>query len=172
MPVSGSGRAPKLWINPEIDQGFGLSGSVGVAGFPSGEAYKVGADYPYTRLDRAFLRQTINLGGDVQKVDAGQNQFSGRKLRIGWCSPSEKSAVVDIFDTNKYAHDPRSDFMNWSIVDTGTFDYAADAWGYTVRRCGRVVSRSLDLARRRVRPFDRAEYDHPGFAVRTVPVGR
>ena len=22
--------------------------------------------------------------------------------------------------------------MNWSIVDTGTFDYAADAWGYTV----------------------------------------
>jgi high affinity Mn2+ porin len=22
--------------------------------------------------------------------------------------------------------------MNWSIVDTGSFDYAADAWGYTV----------------------------------------
>ena len=21
--------------------------------------------------------------------------------------------------------------MNWSIIDTGTFDYAADAWGYT-----------------------------------------
>jgi high affinity Mn2+ porin len=40
--------------------------------------------------------------------------------------------VTDLFDTNKYAHDPRNDFMNWSIVDTGTFDYAADAWGYTV----------------------------------------
>lgn len=33
----------ELWINPEIDQGFGLSNTVGVAGFPSGEAYKVGA---------------------------------------------------------------------------------------------------------------------------------
>ncbi len=42
-----------------------------------------------------------------------------------------KFSVTDIFDTNKYAHDPRSDFMNWSIIDTGTFDYAADAWGFT-----------------------------------------
>lgn len=39
--------------------------------------------------------------------------------------------VGDVFDTNKYAHGPRSDFMNWSIIDTGTLDYAADAWGYT-----------------------------------------
>ena len=43
-----------------------------------------------------------------------------------------KFGVVDIFDNNKYAHDPRNDFMNWTIVDTGTFDYAADAWAYTV----------------------------------------
>jgi len=42
-----------------------------------------------------------------------------------------KLSVVDIFDTNKYAHDARGDFMNWAVVDTGTFDYAADAWGYT-----------------------------------------
>ena len=39
--------------------------------------------------------------------------------------------MVDIFDTNKYAHDPRNDFLNWSIIDMGTFDYAADAWGFT-----------------------------------------
>jgi high affinity Mn2+ porin len=42
-----------------------------------------------------------------------------------------KIAVVDIFDTNKYAHDPRNDFLNWSVLDIGTFDYAADAWGAT-----------------------------------------
>ena len=23
------------------------------------------------------------------------------------------------------------DFLNWTLVDAGTFDYAADAWGYT-----------------------------------------
>src|SRR5689334_6748223 len=32
----------EIWINPEIDQGFGLAGTLGAAGFPSGEAYKVG----------------------------------------------------------------------------------------------------------------------------------
>jgi len=36
-----------------------------------------------------------------------------------------------VFDTNKYAHDPRGDFLNWSLVDAGSFDYAADAWGYS-----------------------------------------
>jgi high affinity Mn2+ porin len=122
----------EAWINPEVDQGFGLSASVGAAGFPSGEAYKVGADYPYTRLHRAFLRQTIDLGGDVQKVDAGLNQFSGSQTSDRLVLTVGKFSVGDIFDTNKYAHDPRSDFMNWTIIDTGTFDYAADAWAYTV----------------------------------------
>src|ERR1700753_3178448 len=62
-----------LYVNPAIDQGFGLSDTVGVAGFPSGEAYKVGAVHPYVRLQRLFLRQTIDLGGDDQKVDDGAN---------------------------------------------------------------------------------------------------
>jgi high affinity Mn2+ porin len=43
-----------------------------------------------------------------------------------------KFSVVDIFDNNQYAHDPRNDFLNWAAIDTGSFDYAADAWGYTV----------------------------------------
>jgi high affinity Mn2+ porin len=122
----------EAWVNPEIDQGFGLSGSVGAAGFPSGEAYKVGADYPYTRLHRAFLRQTIDLGGEVQKVDGGLNQFSGSQTSDRLVFTIGKFGVVDVFDTNKYAHDPRGDFLNWTILDTGTFDYAADAWAYTV----------------------------------------
>ena len=165
-------QGAEAWVNPEIDQGFGLSGSLGVAGFPSGEAYKVGADYPYTRLDRAFVRQTIDLGGDVQKVDAGQNQFSGSQTADRLVFTVGKIGVVDIFDTNRYAHDPRGDFMNWSIVDTATFDYAAELVGLYGRRDGGVVSRSLDPARRPFRPLHRSEYDQLGFAVRTVPVGR
>jgi high affinity Mn2+ porin len=122
----------EAWINPEIDQGFGLSSTLGAAGFPSGEAYKAGADYPYARLHRAFLRQTINLGGEVEKLDPGLNQFSGSQTSDRLVFTVGKIGVGDIFDTNKYAHDPRTDFLNWSIIDTGTFDYAADAWGYSI----------------------------------------
>ncbi len=56
---------------------------------------------------------------------------AARRPRTGWCITVGKFSVTDVFDTNKYAHDPRGDFMNWAIVDTGTFDYAADAWGFS-----------------------------------------
>jgi high affinity Mn2+ porin len=121
----------EFWVNPEIDQGFGLSTTLGIAGFTSGEAYKVGESVPYIRVPRAFLRQTIDLGGDTAKVESGANQFSGSQTANRLVFTIGKFAVTDVFDTNKYAHDPRSDFMNWAIIDTGTFDYAADAWGFT-----------------------------------------
>jgi high affinity Mn2+ porin len=124
-------KGAEFWIDPEIDQGFGLTGTLGLAGFPSGEAYKVGASVPYARVPRAFIRQTIDLGGDSQKVDAAANQFSDSQTANRLVLTIGKFSVVDIFDNNKYAHDPRGDFMNWTLIDTGTFDYAADAWGFS-----------------------------------------
>lgn len=124
-------QGAELWIDPEIDQGFGLSNTLGVAGFTSGEAYKVGATYPYLRLPRTFVRQTIDLGGESQKVADDINQFAGSQSANRLVITVGKFSVSDIFDTIKYAHDPRNDFLNWSLVDAGTFDYAADAWGFT-----------------------------------------
>jgi high affinity Mn2+ porin len=121
----------ELWVNPEIDQGFGLSDTLGVAGFTSGEAYKLGDAYPYARVPRAFIRQTIDLEGDSQKVEPGINQFAGSQTADRLVITFGKMSVTDVFDNNRYAHDPRSDFLNWAVIDTGTFDYAADAWGYT-----------------------------------------
>jgi high affinity Mn2+ porin len=39
--------------------------------------------------------------------------------------------VLDVFDNNAYAKDPRKDFMNWAIWAPGAFDYAADKVGLT-----------------------------------------
>ena len=121
-----------FYINPEIDQGFGLSNTLGAAGFPSGEAYKVGKSKPYLRLQRAFVRQRFDLGGDSQPIGPGANELGGAQTADNVTVTVGKFSVVDIFDTNGYAHDPRGDFLNWSIIDAAAFDYAADAWGYTV----------------------------------------
>jgi high affinity Mn2+ porin len=121
----------EFWFNPEIDQGFGLSDTFGAAGYPSGEAYKVGAVYPYFLIQRAFLRQTIDLSGETEKLDPDLNQLGGTQTADRLVLTIGKFSIVDIFDTNKYAHDPRSDFFNWSIIDQGAFDYAANAWGYS-----------------------------------------
>jgi high affinity Mn2+ porin len=120
------------WLTPEMDQGFGLNNTLGVAGFPSGEAYKVGKKEPYLRLPRAFIRQVIDMGDDREAVEGTANQLRGSRCPDRWVFTVGKFGVTDIFDTNQYAHDPRSDFLNWSAVDAGSFDYAADAWGYTV----------------------------------------
>ena len=121
----------ELWADLELDQGFGLSNTAGIAGFTSGEAYKVGEHRPYFRLQRSFLRQTFDLGGDSQSVESDLTQLAGAGTKDRLVLTLGKFSVVDLFDTNQYAHDPRQDFLNWAVIDLGTFDYAADAWGYT-----------------------------------------
>ena len=124
-------QGAELWITPEIDQGFGFADTHGAAGFPSGESYKLGSSYPYVRMHRGFLRQTIDLGGEVEKVDADISQFAGTRTANRLVLTIGKFAIVDIFDTNRYANSPKTDFLNWSLINAGTFDYAGDGWGYT-----------------------------------------
>jgi high affinity Mn2+ porin len=124
-------QGAEFWIDPEIDQGFGLSNTLGIAGFPSGEAYKVGSTDPYFRLPRYIVRQTIDLGGDKQNVKEDINQLGGSQTANRLVFTVGKFSVADVFDIVSYAHDPRNDFLNWTLVDAGTFDYAADAWGFT-----------------------------------------
>jgi high affinity Mn2+ porin len=149
-----------LYVNPEIDQGFGLSDTYGVAGFPSGEAYKVGARRPYFRLPRVYFRQGVALddGAPVAVPDAA-NQMSDALPENALVITVGKFSVVDIFDTNRYAHDPRADFLNWSVIDAGAFDYPADAWAFTY---GAVAE------------WSRAQWTLRGglFALSKIPNGR
>jgi high affinity Mn2+ porin len=124
-------RGAEFWINPEIDPGFGLSDTLGAGGFPSGEAYKIGANTPYLRLPRAFVRQYVPLAAAEEHVETPANQFNYQRAVDSLTITAGKFSVVDIFDANRYAHDPRTDFLNGALIDVGTFDYAADAWGFT-----------------------------------------
>ena len=82
-------------------------------------------------VQRGFLRQTIDLDGEVEKLEPDLNQLGGLQTANRLVFTIGKYSIVDIFDTNRYAHDPRHDFLNWSIIDMGAFDYAANSWGYT-----------------------------------------
>jgi high affinity Mn2+ porin len=121
----------EAWADMEMDQGFGLSNTLGAAAFPSAEAYKVGKSAPYGRLQRLFFRQTFDLGGDARAVESAPNQLGGTHTADSLVFTAGKFSVTDIFDTNTYAHDARGDFLNWTVIDAGAFDYAADAWGYS-----------------------------------------
>jgi high affinity Mn2+ porin len=124
-------RGAELYVNPEVLQGFGLSNSTGIAGFTNGEAFKVGTRGPIGKLSRVFLRYTFALGEATEPVQADQNQLAGKRPVDSVIITVGKYSVVDIFDDNKYAHDSRSGFLNWTVNELGAFDMASPAFNYT-----------------------------------------
>ncbi|MGY2046889.1 carbohydrate porin [Methylobacterium sp. JK268] len=121
----------ELYYNPEFSQGFGLGRTTGVAGFVNGEAQKAGAPFPKLRSDRYYLRQTFGLGGETESVPDGPNQVAMTRDVERVSVVVGKFALGDFFDGNVYAHDPRIDFMNWSLWGSGAWDFPANLPGYT-----------------------------------------
>ncbi|MBR0776835.1 carbohydrate porin [Bradyrhizobium diazoefficiens] len=119
----------EVYFNPELLQGFGFNNTTGAAGFPNGEAQKSGFPYPHFNPSRLFVRHTIGFGGEQEELASGQFQLAGKADVSRLTLQAGKFSVVDVFDGNSYAHDPRKDFMNWSIWASGAFDYGADKLG-------------------------------------------
>jgi high affinity Mn2+ porin len=127
----------RLWRGAEahVDglmwQGFGVGNTLGVEGFPSGEAFHIGTGTPDGSIVRLFLRQTIGFGGGQEDVPdddfdlAGQNDISRLTITVG------RFSAKDIFDNNAYANDPRTQFMNWGLMANEAWDYPAGAVGST-----------------------------------------
>lgn len=121
----------EFYFNPELAQGFGLNGTLGLAGFSNGEAQKAGAAFPKIRAQRYYLKQTFGFGGGQEDVDDAPNQLAGKRdidrltLIVG------RFAIGDFFDGNSYAKDPRADFMNWAMWASAAYDFPADLPGYT-----------------------------------------
>jgi high affinity Mn2+ porin len=124
----------ELYYNPEVLQGYGVALTTGAGGFPNGEAQRA---FPYPRYStsRLFLRQTFGLGGEREKVESDLGQLAGERDISRITVQAGKYAVQDLFDNNRYANDPRVDFLNWSLWSAAAFDYPADnvgfSWGIT-----------------------------------------
>ena len=112
-------------------QGFGLSDTLGVAGFPNTEAQK--ASFPLPRVDiaRVYLQQTFGLGGGQETIEDGPNQLAGTKDISRITVTFGRFAVTDFFDNNIYSHDGRTSFMNWNLYCCGSYDWTMDKVGYT-----------------------------------------
>ncbi len=121
----------ELYFNPELDQGYGLSDTLGIAAFPNGEAEKASYPYPRFNYDRLFLRQTFDLGGEVESVEDGPNQLPGTRDRSRVTLTVGKLSVGDVFDVNSYANDPRTQFLNWNVYGGGSYDWTMDQPGWT-----------------------------------------
>jgi high affinity Mn2+ porin len=120
-----------LYYDPEVTMGQGLSDTEGIAAFPNGEGTRASSNKPEYDTARLFIRQVVNLGGAPARIESDQNQVPGSQDENRLTLTLGKLSATDIFDGNAYSHDPRTQFLNWALVDDGAWDYPADAKGYT-----------------------------------------
>jgi high affinity Mn2+ porin len=120
-----------FYLNPELSGGQGMSGALGVSGFPNGETYRIGNPQPVIKTARLYAQQVFGLGQDTERVDDGPNQLAGTIPKDRITVIAGKFGMMDWFDNNAYSHDPRSQFMNWNLANSGAWDYPADTFGYT-----------------------------------------
>ena len=124
-------RGAELLFNPEMSGGKGLSRTLGVAAFPSGIVYRVGDPAPAIYVARLAISQTFDLGGGRVTNEAGPNELAGTRDRDVLAISVGRLSVADVFDGNRYAHDPTERFFNWAMFASGAWDYPADTRGYT-----------------------------------------
>ena len=115
----------------ESSGGRGDSEALGLAGFTNLDVVRnpnLGST-PY--IARVQLHQTIGLSDKL--VDAERTPFSlatqvpERRLEfhVG------KMSMPDFFDINSVGTDSHQQFLNWTVDNSGSWDYAADTRGYT-----------------------------------------
>ncbi len=121
----------ELYLNPELSAGTGVSQVLGLAGAPNGEIYRVDSPQLKLSLARVFLRQTWSFGGASQRVGSDQNQLAGSQPGRRLVLTAGRFSTLDVFDANSYAHDPRTQFLNWALMGSAAWDYPADTRGYT-----------------------------------------
>ncbi len=140
-------QGASLYFNPELAGGKGVSSTLGIAGFPNGETFRIGDPEPVVYIARIFIRQHIALDKEhFEEINGDANQVKERVPASRITLTLGKFGMADFFDDNSVSHDPRTDFMNWALMSNGAYDYAANTRGYTY---GLV-----------------AEYIRPGWALR------
>lgn len=121
----------EAYFDPEFVQGRALSGLQGLGGFTNGESQRTAGPHLTGYHARIFARKTWNLGGEPEERKSEADQVRASYAAERFVLTAGNFSVLDVFDTVEYSRDPRTQFLNWSSLTYGAWDYPADARGYT-----------------------------------------
>lgn len=114
--------------------GKGLSNALGMAGFTNVDVVRNPALGSAPYVARAMIRQVFAIGKQIEGSDNDRtptsllNKLPVRRLELR----AGKMSLADYFDANSVGSDSHLQFLNWTAVNDGAYDYAADTRGYTV----------------------------------------
>jgi hypothetical protein len=125
-------NSTELLVDIEEAGGGALSTGLGLAGFPNLDIVRnpLLSKAPY--LARGMIHKVFALSRDKVENDRSFlslfDELPRRRLEIRF----GKFSMVDFFDQNSVGSDTHFQFTNWTIDNSGAYDYAADTRGYTV----------------------------------------
>lgn len=122
----------EFWARAESIRGVPLSDAGGLAGLTNNDLQRVITQDWTLYLAQAYWRHKADLGGGSATLDEAPMQFgeSAGGRRMTWTFG--KQDLLAIYDYNTYAHKGQSGFLNWALMTSSAFDFAADARGYTI----------------------------------------
>jgi len=121
----------ELYFNPEGIQGRALSNVTGLGGPTNAELQKAVATNMRFYRARLYYRHTWGLGGAPVAIESDQNQLAGMVESRRFVLTAGNLSLTDVMGTSDITGDGRTQFMNWSTLDHGHYDYAADARGFS-----------------------------------------
>jgi high affinity Mn2+ porin len=111
--------------------GHGIGEALGLAGFTNLDVVRNPSLSHAPYIARLLIHQIIPLG--PAKKPADQTPYSlfpelpERRIEVRF----GKFSMADFFDVNSLGSDSNFQFMNWTVDNAGTYDYAADTRGFT-----------------------------------------
>src|SRR5579859_484107 len=112
--------------------GRGISDALGLAGFTNVDVVRnptLGSK-PY--VARAMLHHILAFSAKEEDAERGPLSLATRQPERRLELRAGKMSLADYFDMNSVGSDSHLQFLNWTAVNNGAYDYAADTRGYTV----------------------------------------
>src|SRR5229473_7419866 len=111
--------------------GHGIGEALGLAGVTNLDVVRNTTLSRASYVARLMVHQIIPLSREKETSERTPYSLFGElpqrriEIRFG------KMGIVDFFDVNNYGSDTNFQFMNWTVDNNGTYDYAADTRGFT-----------------------------------------
>jgi high affinity Mn2+ porin len=125
-------RDAEVYFAPEVISEQTLSRLTGLGGaIQNFEMQKGGTPSPTLYVARAYLQQTIPLGGERDVAASGPLLLAKKQPRRRIVVSLGRFTVLDFFDKNSYTSDGSKGLINMGFMTYAAYDFTADERGYT-----------------------------------------
>jgi hypothetical protein len=125
------GKHTEALFDVESAGGRGISNALGLAGFTNVDVVRNPSLGSAPYIARAILHHVFALSSKEEDAERTPTSLLTKLPERRFELRAGKMSTADYFDVNSSGSDSHLQFLNWTAVNNGAYDYAADTRGYT-----------------------------------------